>query len=142
MKIDLDVFDLVLKCNSKSCYQGEKHFFKGDICQMVVARKIANSLGIYVDIDGGLPFVTSEEDFKDVTKEIVDNQLEGWWHYVTHEEYCQIKGEFYFNGEYLRRSKEIKAVAEKLNISLRNTRDNVLYVTTKEEHSLIISKLD
>ena len=48
---------------------------------MSEATKVAGILGIEVGINGGLPFVQSKEDYDKVVKYIVDNQIEGYWHY-------------------------------------------------------------
>lgn len=96
MKIDIGfgVLGLLANADSISSFQGKRYFFKGDLCQMSIAQRAAIQLGIRTDIEGGLPFVMSEEDFYRVTQYLVSNQMEGWWHYVTREEYCEIKGQY------------------------------------------------
>ena len=65
----------------KTVPSGKKYYFEGDLCQMSEATKVAGILGIEVGINGGLPFVQSKEDYDKVVKYIVDNQIEGYWHY-------------------------------------------------------------
>ena len=60
---------------------GEEYYFEGDLCQMVRAAKVAASLGFEVRINGGLPYVQSKEEYDKVVEYIVDNQIEGYWHY-------------------------------------------------------------
>ena len=60
---------------------GKKYYFEGDLCQMAEASCVAGRLGIKIGINGGLPFVSSKEDYDKVVKYIVDNQIEGYWHY-------------------------------------------------------------
>ena len=60
---------------------GKKYYFEGDLCQMSEAANVAGKLGIEVGINGGLPFVQSKENYDKVVKFIVDNQIEGYWHY-------------------------------------------------------------
>ena len=92
MKIGSDVVGLLVNAHSTSSFRGERYYFQGDLCQMCTAQKVANSLGIKTDIEGGIPFVMSQEDFDRVKEYLISNQVEGWWHYVTREEYCKIKG--------------------------------------------------
>lgn len=61
--------------------RGEKYFFKGDLCQMAEAANVARRLGIEVGVGGGLTYVSSKEDYDKVVKYIVDNKVEGHWHY-------------------------------------------------------------
>lgn len=93
MNIDSGVFGLLVNANARSSFEGEKYYFKGDLCQMSIAQQVANNLGIDTDINGGLPFVMSKEDFTTVTQYIISRRMEGWWHYVSKEEYRQLKGE-------------------------------------------------
>ena len=60
---------------------GKKYYFEGDLCQMSQAAKAASILGIEVEINGGLPFVSTKEEYDKVVKYIVDNHIEGYWHY-------------------------------------------------------------
>jgi hypothetical protein len=136
------VLELLSNAHAKSSYQGTKYYFKGDLCQRSTARNVASQLRIRTDIEGGLPFVTSDEDFKTVTQYLISHQIEGWWHYVSYEEFCEKKGEFYFNGKYLSRNDEILKVAEDLGIFLGKTEMNLLYATSKENYNIIISKLN
>ena len=71
---------------------------------------------------------------------MISNRIEGWWHYVSHEEYCEIKGEYYFGGEYLRYRKEIEKIAGELGINIH--KGNVLFVTSKDDYNAIVEKLD
>lgn len=61
--------------------EGKRYFFEGDLCQMAKAAEVAQKLGIKNGVGGGLPYVTSKEDYNKVVKYIVDNQIEGYWHY-------------------------------------------------------------
>lgn len=56
-------------------------YFKGDLCQMAKATDVASKLGIKTGVAGGIPYVTSKEDYNKVTSYIVLNKLEGYWHY-------------------------------------------------------------
>ncbi len=58
---------------------------------MAKASSVASKLGISTGINGGIPYVSSKKDFKTVTQYIVENRIEGWWHYVSKNEYRQIK---------------------------------------------------
>lgn len=59
----------------------ESYFFEGNLCQMAKAAQTARQLGIEVGVAGGLPYVVSKEDFNKVVQYIIDNQIEGYWHY-------------------------------------------------------------
>lgn len=61
------------------------YFFEGDLCQMAKAAQTARQLDIEVGVAGGLPYVVSKEDFNKVVQYIIDNQIEGYWHYVKEE---------------------------------------------------------
>ena len=60
---------------------GKKYYFEGDLSQMSKAASVAGQLGIEVGINGGLPFIQSKDDYDKVIKYIVDNQIDGYWHY-------------------------------------------------------------
>jgi len=60
---------------------GKKYYFEGDLCQMAWAASVAERLGIKTGINGGLPFVSTQEDYDKIVKYIVDNEIEGYWHY-------------------------------------------------------------
>ena len=60
---------------------GKKYYFEGDLNQMSKAFTTASKLGCEVGIDGGFPFVKSKEDYDRVVNYIVDNKIEGYWHY-------------------------------------------------------------
>ena len=93
MSVDSGVVGLLANANKRSSFTGNKLFFKGDLNQMYQAQSAADRLGIETDIDGGIPFVMSEKDYEKVTQHIIANKIEGWWHYVSREEYHKIKGE-------------------------------------------------
>ncbi len=141
MKISSGVLGLLANAHSKSSFRGERYYFRGDLCQMYTAQKVAASLGIKTDIEGGIPFVMSQENFDHVKEYLIVNQLEGWWHYVTHEEYCEIKGEYYFGVKYLRCQKEIQKIADDLGIPIQKG-SSVLFATSKEEFNAIVEKID
>lgn len=61
--------------------KGKHYYFEGDLCQMAKAAEVAQNLGIETGIGGGLPYVSSKEEYDKVVKYIVDNQIEGYWHY-------------------------------------------------------------
>ncbi len=69
----------------------EKYFFEGDLNQMRIARKIADKKDMITGIDGGLSYVTTKEDYDAVVKYIIDNRIEGWWNYVSREQYIQLR---------------------------------------------------
>jgi len=60
---------------------GKKYYFEGDLCQMAKAASVAEQLGIKTGINGGLPFVSTKEEYDKVVNYIVINQIEGYWHY-------------------------------------------------------------
>lgn len=140
MKINSDVVGLLANAQSTSSFGGKPYYFQGDLCQMSIAQKVANSLGIQTDIKGGLPFVMSQEDFDRVKEYLISNQVEGWWNYVTNEEYCEIKGEYYFGGKYLCYQEEIQQIADNLGILIQKGR-SVLFATSKEDFNAIVEKL-
>lgn len=92
MQVNPGVVSLLANAHSKSAYSGRRFYFKGDLCQRSTAQRIASELDISTDVEGGLPFVMSQEDYDTVTKHLIDNRIEGWWHYVSNDEYRQIKG--------------------------------------------------
>ena len=69
----------------------EKYFFEGDLNQMRIARKIADKNDMIMGIDGGLSYVTTKKDYDAVVKYIIDNRIEGWWNYVSREQYIQLR---------------------------------------------------
>jgi len=141
MKIDSDVVGLLANAHAKSSFRGKRYYFKGDLCQMFVAKRVADLLGVPTDIEGGLPFVMSQESFDSVKEYLIFNRVEGWWHYVTHEEYCEIKGEYYFGGKYLRYQKEIQQIADDLGILIQKG-NSVLFATSKEDFNAIVEKFN
>ena len=68
----------------------ERHYFEGDLNQMRVAREVARMLGVVTQIDGGLSYVETKEEYDTVVKYIIDNRIEGWWNYVSREQYIQL----------------------------------------------------
>ena len=80
MKISGGVAALLANAH-ESMPKGEHYFFEGDLCQMAKAAEVARNLGIETGIGGGLPYVSSKEEYDKVVKYIVDNQIEGYWHY-------------------------------------------------------------
>ena len=69
----------------------ERHYFEGDLNQMRVAREVARMLGVVTQIDGGLSYVETKEEYDTVVKHIIDNRIEGWWNYVSREQYIQLR---------------------------------------------------
>ncbi len=90
---NLGVFALLANAKTTSSFEGARYYFDGDLCQIATARKIAMQLGIQTGIDGGRAFVMSKKDFERVTQHLIDYKIEGWWNYVTQEEYSKITGE-------------------------------------------------
>ena len=43
----------------------------------------------YAD-NSGLKITLTKEDYDAVVKYIIDNRVEGWWHYVGHEDYLKL----------------------------------------------------
>lgn len=82
---------LLAYVDERKFYEGEMFFFMGDLIQMVEARNVAAKLGKKIGTNGGIPFVMSREDFDEVTQYIISNRINGWWHYVSHEEYLKMK---------------------------------------------------
>ena len=68
----------------------ERHYFEGDLNQVRVAREVARMLGVVTQIDGGLSYVETKEEYDTVVKYIIDNRIEGWWNYVSREQYIQL----------------------------------------------------
>ena len=60
---------------------GKKYYFEGDLCQMSKAASVAGMLGVKTGINGGLPFVSTKEEYDKVVAYIVLNKIEGYWHY-------------------------------------------------------------
>ena len=69
----------------------ERHYFEGDLNQMRVAREVARMLWVVTQIDGGLSYVETKEEYDTVVKYIIDNRIEGWWNYVSREQYIQLR---------------------------------------------------
>ena len=84
--IDSGVIELLSNANAKSPYEGKRYYFEGDLCQMATAKKVSDDLKIVSYIEGGIPFLTSEEDFQKVTDFLKSNKLDGWWHYFTQKD--------------------------------------------------------
>lgn len=59
----------------------ESYFFEGDLCQMAKAAEVARNLGFEVGVAGGLPYVSSKDEFDKVVQYLIDNRIEGYWHY-------------------------------------------------------------
>lgn len=92
MSIDKEMMELLSGTNRRPLELGKRYFFEGDLNQMAIAKQTAERLGVKVHIEGGIPFVMDKKDYDKVTKHIIDQRLEGWHHYVTHEEYLRMKG--------------------------------------------------
>ncbi len=132
---------LLANANSTSSFRGKRYYFKGDLCQMSTAKRVADSLGIPIDNEDVYPFVVSQEDFDRVKEYLISNLVEGWWHYVTHEEYCEIKGEYHFGDKYLRYQKEIQQIDDDLGILIQKG-NSVFFATSKEDFNAIVEKLN
>ena len=61
--------------------------FEGDLCQMLAAAKVARDLGFKVGVVGGYPYVLLKEEYDKVVQYIIDNQIEGYWHYKKYSIY-------------------------------------------------------
>jgi hypothetical protein len=72
--IDSVIIELLSNARKSSCYDGFRYYFEGDLRQMATAKKAADEIGIISYIDGGVPFVTSEEDFKKITNFLKSNK--------------------------------------------------------------------
>ena len=59
----------------------ELYFFEGDLCQMAKAAQVGRQLGVEVGVAGGVPYVTAKEEFDKVVQYIIDNRIDGYWHY-------------------------------------------------------------
>lgn len=81
MVMSKGVADLLSKALAPSPLE-DVYFFEGDLCQMAKAAQVARNLGIKTGVVGGIPYVVSKKDFDTVVKYIVDNQIEGYWHYT------------------------------------------------------------
>lgn len=91
MGIDSGALGLFAVANKRTNYEGKKYYFTGDLIQMAEARSIAVKLGKETDTDGRIPFVKSKEDFDEVKQYIISHRIDGWWHYVSREEYIKMK---------------------------------------------------
>lgn len=91
MNISAGAVGLLTNAKRRSFYKGEKYCFGGDLQQMSRACQVAIELGVATDIEGGIPFVMSREDYEKVTQHIISHKIEGWWHYVSREEYLELK---------------------------------------------------
>lgn len=80
MTISAGVADLIANAHAPMP-SGGYYTFEGDLCQMSAAATVARGLGISVGVGGGLPYVQSKEDYDKVVQYIVDNRVEGHWHY-------------------------------------------------------------
>lgn len=89
--INTGVMELLANAHSTPSDRGEKFYFRGDLCQMSKASSIASQLGISTGINGGIPYVSSKKDFETVTQYLINNRIEGWWHYVSRDEYRRLK---------------------------------------------------
>lgn len=141
MTVSNGVLGLLSNAGNVSSYEGKKFTFKGDLCQMSSAAGVASKLGLKTGYDDVYPFVTSEEDFNKVIQHMISNRIDGWHHYVTYEKFCELNGEFYFNGNCLHRGDEIRKIANELGIYLGETQMHILYTTSKESHEAIMAKL-
>ena len=74
---------LLASAKTTSSFEGKRYHFQGDLSQMSAAHRIACLLNINIDIEGGIPFAKSEEDFNSVTQYMIDHHVDGWWHYVS-----------------------------------------------------------
>lgn len=80
MEIPEGVLDLISAPNSPTPPE-DYYIFEGDLCQKLKAAKVAKDLGIEVGVVGGIPYVQTEEEYQKVVQYIIDNQIEGYWHY-------------------------------------------------------------
>lgn len=80
MKISTGVAALLANAHTPMTAK-EAYFFEGDLCQMAKAAEVARQLGFEVGVAGGLPYVNSKEEHKKVVQYIIDNRIEGYWHY-------------------------------------------------------------
>lgn len=137
-----DVADLLLNAHTKSDYQGKRYYFSGDLNQMSIASSVARKLGIEVSIEGGIPFVKSQADYDEVTNYLVANMMEGWHHYVSHERYCDIKGEYCFGEHKIEKKAELERAANELGITLFVKDNGLQYVTDREEYNMIVQRIN
>ena len=81
-KMEISAGVAALLANAHKTSASEKYYyFEGDLCQMAKAASLAEQLGIKTGINGGLPFVSTKEDYDKVVNYIVINKVEGYWHY-------------------------------------------------------------
>ena len=140
MTVGEGVIGLLASARSTSSFTGVRYYLKGDLCQMAAAKKEAGLMGIQTGQEGVQPFVTSKEDFDRLKKRLISRRIEGWWNYVTNEEFCEITGEYYFNGRYLGYQEEIRQIAYELDIQIKE--DQILFATSKEDFNAIVEKLN
>ena len=81
MEFPKGVLDLISTPNTPNLPE-DFYTFEGDLCQMLIAAKVAKDLGIKTGIVGGRPYVQSEEKYNKVVQYIIDNKIEGYWHYT------------------------------------------------------------
>lgn len=85
------VAELLANAHSTPSDRGKKFYFQGDLCQMAKASSVASQLGISTGINGGIPYVSSQKDFDTVKQYLINNRIEGWWNYVSNDEYRRLK---------------------------------------------------
>lgn len=81
MEISLGVCELLTTPDTPNPPE-DFFLFEGDLCQMLKAAKVAKDLGIETGVVGGMPYVRLEEEYNRVVQYIVDNKIEGYWHYT------------------------------------------------------------
>lgn len=133
---------LLISVNNKSEYNGPRFYFTGDLNQLGIALTATITLGIDVTINGGIPFVKSKEEFDKVKKYLIEQKLDGWHHYVSYEEYCELQGEYYLNGSKGEKKEEIFKAAKELGIMIYETTMKVPFVKSKEEYDSIIDLIN
>lgn len=74
------IVDLLREANSPAPEE-KVFYFKGDLCQMAKAANVAETLGISTGVAGGIPYVSSKEDFDKVTAYMKSKKVDGYWHY-------------------------------------------------------------
>jgi len=80
MKSSREIADVLSKVKNPTS-EAQVYFFKGDLSQMSNATKVANMLGISPGFKGGIPYVSSKEDYDKVTTYMKLNKVDGYWHY-------------------------------------------------------------
>ena len=83
LQMGIGVTALLANSHTEVSLGGTRHYFRGDCCQRSAAQCVADCLEIPTYIEKGIPFVTSKGEFETIKNYLIENQINGWWHYTT-----------------------------------------------------------